>query len=276
MKAMVAVSAVVALGLTAGCGGSGGDGGLDGNGGSGGGGGRGSGRGEAKGTRGAVRILSTAQLRHVELGPREVPGFQIERAGSGAAGGGRPVTDEASCRPLVEALGSRPRPAPAASVVNTFAKAGEDLDFQGLMGMIRVSTYRGDGAVSTLDGLRSAAARCAGGFRMRTGEGEPQEFRAVRTLTAPRLGDEAVAYRLENAAERAPSLITVVRSGATLAMFFATSLADPEDVEIPPELVDAQVAKLERAEQKAPTVPPPSSPMAVGEGGEAGDSGDAG
>ncbi|MFE5873291.1 hypothetical protein ACFQ6V_32210 [Streptomyces roseifaciens] len=276
MKAMVAVSAVVALGLTAGCGGPGGDGGLDGNGGSGGGGGRGGGRGEAKDTRGAVRILSSAQLRHVELGPREVPGFQIERASSWAAGGGRPVADDASCRPLVEALGSRPRPAPAASVVNTFAKAGEDLDFQGLMGMIRVSTYRGDGAVSTLDGLRSAAAGCAGGFRMRTGEGEPQEFRAVRTLTAPRLGDEAVAYRLENAAERAPSLITVVRSGATLAMFFATSLSDPEDVEIPPELVDAQIAKLSRAEQKAPTVPPPSSPMAVGEGGEAGDGGDGG
>ncbi|CAM5504123.1 hypothetical protein [Streptomyces abikoensis] len=273
MKAMVAVSAVVALGLTAGCGGSGGDGE---NGGSGGGGSRGGSRGEAKGTRTAVRILSPAQLRHVELGAREVPGFQIERAGSGAAGGGRPRTDAAACRPLVDALGSEPRPAPAASVVNTFAKAGEDLGFQGLMGMIRVSAYRGDGAAATLRGLRSAAGRCADGFGMLTGEGEPQEFRAVRTLAAPRLGDDAVAYRLENAAERAPSLITVVRSGATLAMFFATSLADPEDVEIPPALVTAQVQKIERAERAAPTAPPPSSPMAAGEGGEAGDGGDGG
>ncbi|MEV4922278.1 hypothetical protein [Streptomyces roseoverticillatus] len=272
MKAMVAVSAVVALGLTAGCGGSGSGGGNGGPGG----GNRGGSRGEAKGTRNAVRILSPAQLRHVELGAREVPGFQIERAGSGAAGGGRPRTDAAACRPLVEALGSEPRPEPAASVVNTFAKAGEDLDFQGLMGMIRVSAYRGDGAAATLRGLRSAAGRCAGGFAMLTGEGEPQEFRAVRTLAAPRLGDEAVAYRLENAAERAPSLITVVRSGATLAMFFATSLGDPEEVEIPPDLVTAQVEKVERAGRKAPTAPPPSSPMAAGEEGEAGDGGDGG
>ncbi|MFF7730475.1 hypothetical protein [Streptomyces sp. NPDC008001] len=276
MKAMVAVSAVVALGLTAGCGGSGGDGGSGASGGPGGGAGRGGGRGEAKGAGTAVRILSPAQLRHVELGAREVPGFQIEHAGSGAAGGGRPRTDDAACRPLVDALGSRPRPEPAATVVNTFAKSGEDLGFQGLLGMIRVSAYRGDGAAATLRGLRSAADDCAGGFRMRTGEGEQQEFRAVRTLAAPRLGDEAVAYRLENAAERAPSLITVVRSGTTLAMFFATSLSDPEDVAIPPELVEAQVKKLERAERKAPTAPPPSSPVAAGDEGEAGDGGDSG
>ncbi|MCD9144697.1 hypothetical protein [Streptomyces albireticuli] len=267
MKAMVAVSAVVALGLTAGC--SGGDGPADGSGGSGRAGGA---RGEGKDARDAVRVLSPAQLKHVELGAREVPGFQIEKAGESAAGGGRPGTDRAPCRPLVDVLGSQPRPEPAASVVNTFAKAGEGLDFEGLMGMIRVSTYGRDGAAATLRGLRSAAEACADGFGMRTGEGEPQEFASVRTLPAPELGDEAVAYRLENAAERAPSLITVVRSGSTLAMFFATSLSDPEGVEIPPELVRAQVAKVEGAERKAPTVPPPPSSGGPGEVGEAGDS----
>ncbi|MBT2382546.1 hypothetical protein [Streptomyces sp. ISL-11] len=262
MKAMVAVSAVVALGLAAGCSGSD-DAGRPGR--------AAGGRGEGKDTRDAVRVLSPAQLQHVELGPHEVPGFQIEKASTGAAGHGRPGTDRAACRPLVDALGSQPRPQPVASVVNTFAKAGEGMDFEGLMGMIRVSAYGRDGAATTLRDLRSAATECADGFGMRTGEGEPQEFSSVRTLGAPEVGDEAVAYRLENAAERAPSLITVVRSGSTLAMFFATSLSDPGDVEIPRELVRAQVEKVEVAERKAPTVPPPPA-SGAGEGGEAGDS----
>ncbi|GAA0466917.1 hypothetical protein ACFQ2B_13275 [Streptomyces stramineus] len=267
MKAMVAVSAVVALGLAAGC--SSGGGVPSGSGGS----GRpGGGRGEGKDSGETVRVLSPAQLRHVELGPREVPGFLIERASALAAGGGRPRTDSEPCRPLVDALGSQPSPAPAASVVNTFAKAREDQHFEGLLGMIRVSTYGRDGASATVDGLRSAARACAHGFRMRTGEGEQQKFESVRALPAPELGEDAVAYRLENATDRAPSLITVVRSGSTLSMFFATSLSDPDGVEIPPELVRAQVAKVERAEKKAPTVPPPPSTPGPGEGGEAGDS----
>ncbi|MGW1073664.1 hypothetical protein [Streptomyces sp. NPDC002537] len=253
MKAMVAVSAVVALGLTAGCGSTGGTSRPV--------------RGEGKNELGAVRVpvADPDRLRHVELGAREVPGFRIERAATGAAGSGRPRTDRAPCRPLADALGSEPRPVPLASVASTFAKLGEGVDFDGLMGMVRVSSYGGDGAAATLRGLRTAAASCAGGFRMRTGEGVPQQFSAVRTLDAPELGDEAVAYRLENAAERAPSLITAVRSGGTLAMFFATSLSDPDAVEIPPELVRAQMAKL--------SVPGGGSPSAAGtaESGEAED-----
>lgn len=238
---MLAVSAVVALGLVTGCGV--GDGGAAGE-------PRGASpsrtdRGEGKEALDAVTMLGPDRLRHVELGAHEVPGFQIERAGEGAAGAGRPRTDSEPCRPLADALGSQLRPAPAATVVRTFAKTGEDMDFDGLMGMIRVSAYEGDGAADTLRALRAAATACADGFRMRTGEGEPQEFEAVRTLPPPSLGDEAVAFRLENVAERAPSLITAVRSGNMLAMFFATSLSDPDGVEIPPELVRAQMLKVQ-------------------------------
>ncbi len=254
---MVAVSAVVALGLVTGCGvGDGGAAGeprraspsrTD--------------RGEGKEALDAVTMLGPDRLRRVELGAHEVPGFQIERAGEGAAGAGRPRTDSEPCRPLADALGSQLRPAPAATVVRTFAKTGEDMDFEGLMGMIRVSAYEGDGAADTLRALRTAATACADGFRMRTGEGEPQEFEAVRTLSPPSLGDEAVAFRLENVAERAPSLITAVRSGNMLAMFFATSLSDPDGVEIPPELVRAQMLKVrglaaEASPQSSASVPP--------------------
>lgn len=229
---------------------------------------------EGKGDLSAVKVLSGVQLRHAELGPGEVAGFQIEKASPGSAGGGRPSTDSPPCRPLVVALGSQPQPEPAASVVNTFSKGTREEGFQGLLGMIRISSYAGDGAATTLGELRSAAARCAGGFRMKTGEGQAQRFEAVRMLPAPKVGDEAVAYRLDNAVEEAPSLVTVVRTGSTLSMFFATNLTDPGAVEIPERLVAAQVAKvekLERAEQR-PTAPPPHPAPGGGEGGEAGES----
>ncbi|WP_190131336.1 hypothetical protein [Streptomyces mashuensis] len=229
---------------------------------------------EGKDDSRAVRVLSAVQLRHVQLASREVPGLVVERASRGTAGNGRPTTDDAPCRPLVAALGSQPQPEPVASVVNTFARASGD-GFQGLLGTIRVAAYEGDGAETTLRQLREAALTCEDGFAMHTGEGQPQEFAAVRTLRAPDVGDEAVAYRLDNVAERAPSLVTVVRSGRTLAMFFATNLADPDAVEIPEALVRAQIAKVERlaGAERPPTVPPPHTPAGPGadEDGEAGD-----
>ncbi|RLU83968.1 hypothetical protein CTZ27_27755 [Streptomyces griseocarneus] len=256
------VTTVAVLGLTAGCGGDGAGGVSR------------PARGEGKNELDAVRVLGSARLIHAELGAHEVPGFRVERAAVGAAGNGRPRTERAACRALADALGSEPRPAPYATVVTTFArlgKGGERAGFEGLMGMIRLSSYEGDGAGVTVRGLRDAAASCADGFRMRTGEGVPQEFSAVRVLRSDvpsGLGDEAVALRLENAAERAPSLITAVRSGRTLAMFFATSLSDPEGVEIPAGVLRAQMAKL-----SAPRMPAPasSSPAGVAESGEAED-----
>ncbi|MFI9309874.1 hypothetical protein [Streptomyces triculaminicus] len=217
-----------------------------------------------------VGAREAGRLGHVELGPGEVPGLVIERGSAVTAGHGRPDTDREACRPLVVALGSQPQPAPVASVVDTFAAPAGGRGSQGLLGTIRVSAYEGDGASRTLGELREAAAECADGFGMTTGEGEPQRFEAVRVLGAPALGDEAMAYRLVNAAERAPSLVTVVRSGSTLSMFFATNLADPGGVEIPERLVAAQVAKVERPVRSGrPAVVATARPH-LAEAGEAG------
>ncbi len=162
-----------------------------------------------------------------------------------------------------------------ASVVNTFSRTGVDRRFQGLLGTIRISAYEGDGAEQTLRELRAAAEDCGGGFTMTTGEGQPQRFESVTVLPAPRLGDEAVAYRLVNAAERAPSLVTAVRTGSTLVMFFATHLSDPAAVEIPEALVAAQLAKVERLRRAERPPTTPATHLGPGqwpaEGGEAGE-----
>ncbi|MFI0740056.1 hypothetical protein ACH4PU_18500 [Streptomyces sp. NPDC021100] len=186
------------------------------------------------------------RLGGVELTKDEVSGLVIEQAPPGSAGRGTPTADRAACRPLATALGSQPRPRPLESVMSTFAGEQDGPD-EGLLGTVRVAEYRPGEAAATLRGLRDAAAGCAGGFTMRTGEGERQVFDAVENVAAPRLGDEAAAYRLTNAVEEAPTLITVVRSGEVLSMFFATSLGDPGRAEIPERLVGAQVRRVEAA-----------------------------
>ncbi|MEV5510398.1 hypothetical protein [Streptomyces orinoci] len=222
---------------------------------------------ETEEKRGAAEAGEPAAVRwlaQVELGENEVPGYVVEKAEPGSAGRGRPSTEDVPCRPLVTALGSAPEPRPVASLTDTFTKSEEAEDFEGLLGTIRVSAYRDAAqAGDTFRRLRDSAAACAGGFRMRTGEGENQEFRRVEVLPAPRLGDEAVAYRLDNAVEQAPSVVTVVRSGQSLAMFFATSLGEirePGVVRVPLPLVAAQVERIRRAgpvwvESGAPGVP---------------------
>ncbi|WP_049718686.1 hypothetical protein [Streptomyces caatingaensis] len=252
-----AVSVAVLLGLTLGC--SGGRTGheVDGKSATGSAGGRAP--EEADAPRAADEDGPSARLRRAELEKTEVAGLVIEEAPPGTAGRGTPTSDLARCRPLANALGSEPDPKPLGSMVNTFAGAGEDDDLEGLLGTIRVSEYRPGEAAATFRRLRDAAAACTGGFRMRTGEGEAQVFDAVETVAAPKLGDEAAAFRLSNAVEEAPSLITVVRTGDVLSMFFATGLGDPERVRIPERLVSAQVRKV----------------VAAGRG-EAGDDGDDG
>ncbi|MBH1935173.1 hypothetical protein I5Q34_12960 [Streptomyces sp. AV19] len=237
-----AVSVAVVLGLTLGCGGGRTDHEADGKSASGSAGGRAP--EEAAGPPKAEEDGPTARLRRAELEKTEVAGLVIEEAPPGTAGRGTPGSDLPECLPLANALGSEPDPKPLGSVVSTFAGAGEDDDLEGLLGTIRVAEYRPGGAAATLGRLRSAAAACTGGFRMRTGEGESQVFDAVETVAAPKLGDEAAAFRLSNAVEEAPSLITVVRTGDVLSMFFATSLGDPERVRIPGQLVAAQVRKV--------------------------------
>lgn len=263
INAALAASALLAVGLTAGCG-------------------RADDKAVVKSSNSASATTATGQpgqragdrpsaaegaddksLDRAELDETEVPGFLIEQVEDDSAGFGNPTTGSPQCRPLVTALGSNPEPRPVATLVNTFARSGADDEFEGMLGTIRVSSYQGDEAAATFRRLRDSATACAGGFRMSTGEGESQSFAKVESVKAPALGDEALAYRLDNTVEEAPTLLTVVRTGDTLSMFFATSLDDlddPNSVEIPGQLVKAQVEKVKRAKAGEAAAPRSAEP----------------
>lgn len=58
---------------------------------------------------------------------------------------------------------------------------------------------------------------------------------AVKALADPKLGDESVAYSLggDIEGESLPMTFMVVRSGSTLAAFYAMNVLESESVEIP-------------------------------------------
>jgi hypothetical protein len=74
------------------------------------------------------------------------------------------------------------------------------------------------------------------------------QYTAVKPLKAPDLGDEAVAYTMTSDIDgtKMPLTYTVVRSGSTLVVFYATNLLDNKAPEVPAGVIEAQVTKLEK------------------------------
>lgn len=195
--------------------------------------------------------LSKADLDKAVIVKADVKGFEVEKmTDKEYADGGAAKAAKTECQPLAQMMGAEQNPVPKASAYATFASGaaagGDDADL-GLTGMIRVSSYAEAGAEQTISDLRGALKTCAGGFKATDGSGDKADISKVDTLTAPKLGDEALAYTVTDKQEGAAVKFTVVRSGTHLSVFFGVNIANPAKSEIPEAVVSAQVAKLEKA-----------------------------
>ena len=113
--------------------------------------------------------------------------------------------------------------------------------------MASLSSYDGKGAQDTIDGLRTAATACSGGFGL-TVAGDKQKVVEIEEEKISG-GEEAVAWTVtvEQDGEKAPFKLVVVRQGATIASFTSLNLAASgtgKDYDLPTAVVDAQLAKL--------------------------------
>ncbi|MER6091717.1 hypothetical protein [Streptomyces bluensis] len=70
----------------------------------------------------------------------------------------------------------------------------------------------------------------------------------VKALPAPQQGDEAVSFKLTSSVEGTdvPMTFTIVRSGSTLAAFYAMNLLDADKAQVPAELIEMQLTNLEK------------------------------
>ncbi|MEU1785942.1 hypothetical protein ABZ553_08720 [Streptomyces sparsogenes] len=248
-RVVLAATAVAALGLLTACGGDDSDGDKK------------SDKSSEKtaektpgGEKPAAPPLSKAELDKAVLAKSDVKGFEIETMTEKEfTDGGEAKAVKAECQPVAQLMGAKTNPAPKASAYVTFASAGafgsEDKAPSGGTGMIRVSSYADSGAEQTLKDLKGALGTCAGGFAATDGSGDKADVSKVEQLTAPKLGDEALAFTVTDADKKDGGTVkfTVVRSGAHVSVIFGVDLMNPSKPVLPEAVVSAQVAKLEKA-----------------------------
>ncbi|MFD6421617.1 hypothetical protein [Streptomyces sp. NPDC060198] len=179
-------------------------------------------------------VLRSGELKGYVIAP-----LRYEEAG------GTERSDTPSCAPLADLVNLAPEPAPAASVLRTAVDASRaGRDDQTVVTLL-LAAYADDGAASLLDRVRRAVDVCAGGFGTRGDDG-PAAYFAVTALPAPRVGQDALAFRMvcDRDGHRSPLVFTVVRGAGAVVVFSAANYLDGEVPEIPPALVTAQAGKL--------------------------------
>ncbi|MEH0416344.1 hypothetical protein [Streptomyces sp. B21-083] len=189
----------------------------------------------AQGSEAAADPLDAAGLKSAALSGTEVDGFQITDFPAKPAGGG--TARPAACQALENMRTASPEPAPKQFLgLLAYATAGSSAGSATTIGLM---AYDQPDAEGVLDGLRTALKDCtayAGGVPAPT---------TVKSATAPDAGDDAVAFDLRTQGDSSDAFV-VVRSGATVVMFYAVS-GTGSPAEVPAELVSAQLGKLKQA-----------------------------
>ncbi|MFE4647409.1 hypothetical protein [Streptomyces sp. NPDC056707] len=230
----------------------------------------GSGDADGKGKESAAakpavaKVLTAAELDKAALVQGDVKGHKVSKAGKDDAVAASAVTvDNKACGTLADALLGAPVGKPVAAnqrkVVSEPKKDQKEKQdsadaeeafiaaFDITTTMASLSSYDGTGAQDTIDGLRTAATACSGGFGL-TVAGDKQKVVKVEEEKISG-GEEAAAWTVtvEQGGEKAPFKLVVVRQGATIASFTSLNLAasgTDKDYPLPTAVVDAQLAKL--------------------------------
>ncbi|MFF6993708.1 hypothetical protein ACFY93_01890 [Streptomyces sp. NPDC008313] len=239
-RVAVAVSVVAALGFTAACGG---DGDKD---------GESSSKpaktagstaskdaGDAKETTAKKPALTEAQLNEAALADGDVKGYKVEKMPAADMPAASVPATPATCQPLADMFFFTSDPAATDRTGRTLA-AKDQLDAT-VTSLALLAHDDGD-AEKVMAGLRTATEKC------KSYEHTDYKYSDVQALEAPEAGDEAVAYKLKGKIEGTtiPMAFTIVRSGSTLAGFYSMNALDAAKAKIPADVIEAQVAKLEK------------------------------
>ncbi|MGW0709274.1 hypothetical protein ACWD4G_25520 [Streptomyces sp. NPDC002643] len=237
-RMVAAVSAVAALSLTAACGGGGGDEdkGAD-------------TKPSAKATASAAEdtkdtsgqgALTEAQLKKASLADGDVKGYEVEEKSAAEMPAETVPANPAACQPLANMFFFTSDP-------NAEARVGRTLtaktDLTGTVVTTALLAYEQSDAEKLMADLRTASKNCT------EYEQVGNKYSGIEALTAPEKGDEAVSYKLKGDIEGTsiPMSFTIVRSGSTLAAFYAMNILDANKAQVPDAVLEAQLAKLEKA-----------------------------
>ncbi|MGN9814364.1 hypothetical protein ACTMUQ_03315 [Streptomyces sp. SD11] len=184
-----------------------------------------------------VGPLTKAQLKKAALATDDVKGFEVkESEGADLLGQTVPATPS-KCQPIADMFLFSTDPASRAGVSRGAVSKDET---NASVITFALLAYKPGEADEVIDGLRSATKGCTA-YRH-----ADYDYKNVKAAADPGLGDESVAFRLVASIEGAqvPAAYTVVRDGTTLVAFSSMNMLDADEIEVPAELVKAQLAKL--------------------------------
>ncbi|WP_328494463.1 hypothetical protein OHS59_18230 [Streptomyces sp. NBC_00414] len=192
------------------------------------------------GTSGAGKgdgALTKAQLKKAALATGDVKGFEVKASeGADLLGQTVPATPS-KCQPIADMFLFTTDPGSRAGVSRGVVSKDET---DASVNTFALLSYGSGEADKVMRGLRSATKDCTA-YRH-----ADYDYKGVKAAADPDLGDESVAFRLVASIEGAqvPAAYTVVRDGTTLVAFSSMNMLDADKIEVPAELVEAQLAKL--------------------------------
>lgn len=187
--------------------------------------------------------MTKAQLTKALLDQGDLKGYGVQAASSPDTPGIPIDADEDVCAAVSMMMLFSLSADPEARVARTVSATSGDT--VGTATSVLLSSYQEADAKQGMAVLKPSVEGCPDGFEVDT----DTKVSAIKPLDAPDAGDEAVSFRLSGGilGEDTPTAYTVVRSGSTLALFFAVDMTTPKTVTVPDEVVTAQVEKLEKA-----------------------------
>ncbi|MGW0840307.1 hypothetical protein ACWD26_09105 [Streptomyces sp. NPDC002787] len=236
-RAVVAVSVVATLGFTAACGGGGDeDKGAETKPSAA---GSATAAGDSKQDAAGKSALTEAQLKEAALAKGDVKGYKVADMPAEDMPAETVPAEPAACQPLANMFNFTSDPQPKARAGRTVTSEDE---LSANVISLALAAHGQSDAEKVMADLRKATETCT------KYEHVGNKYSDIEALTAPEQGDEAVAYKLKGNIEGAkiPMSFTVVRSGSTLIGFYSMNMLDADKAEVPAELLEAQVAKVEK------------------------------
>ncbi|MGW6389619.1 hypothetical protein ACWFR1_03740 [Streptomyces sp. NPDC055103] len=169
-------------------------------------------------------------------------GFDAKKIAKADVEAGRGMeADNKACQPLASLIGGFTH-VPAVSTVHRSLQPEEAVN--ATVGSMWLASHSEDDATRVMKELRTAVTACPKGFKTLG-----LTYGKVENLPAPKLGDEAVGYRITGdiGKQKVPMTYTVVRSGGVIAAFYGVNMLDQKKAAIPEPVIKAQLERIASA-----------------------------
>ncbi|MFE2538401.1 hypothetical protein [Streptomyces sp. NPDC059371] len=187
-----------------------------------------------------LKPLTEAQLTKAVLTEKDLKGYRVRDTPDDEIPDVSVPANPATCQALADMflLGTEPDATARVSRSVTNLKATDATVLR-----VGLLAQKEADAKKVVADLRAQSGKC------NSYEHTDYHYTEVKPVKAPALGDEAVSYSMTSDIEgtKIPVTYAVVRSGSTLAVFYAMNILSDKAPDVSSDVMEAQVTKIEKA-----------------------------